>query len=129
MSAGWAIKSIVKCEMSREGKHTEVLSSGSHSPLINDCEVAVLQAKETLRKSEVLLTTDERSMFTILLSSRSTGWRPATLIWAEEVLYTNPSSQSPLGAEQKSVNKSCCQSKVICRDHSRFLGHGCVSLN
>lgn len=42
LSAGWATKSIVKCEMSREGKHTEVLSSGSHPHLINDCEVAAL---------------------------------------------------------------------------------------
>ena len=37
------------------------------------------------------------------------------MIWTEEVLYTNPSSQSPLGAEQKkSVNKSYCQTRAIC---------------
>lgn len=64
---------------------------------------------EKLRLNHVLLTTDERSMFTILLSSKSTGWRPATLSWTEEVLYTKPSSQSPLGAEQKkSMNKCWC---------------------
>ena len=98
--------------------YIEVLSSVSHLPLINECEVTVLQAKDRRKKLriwEVLLTTDERSTFTILLSSKSTGWRPATLIWTEEVLYTNPSSQSPLGAEQKkSVNKSCCQTNTIC---------------
>lgn len=97
--------------------YIEMLSSVFCLPLINECQVTMLQEKDRwkkLRILEVLLTTDERSMFTILLSSKSTGWSPATLIWTEEVLYTNPSSQSPLGAEQKkSVNKSCCRTDAI----------------
>lgn len=49
---------------------------------------------------EAVLTTEDRSTFSTLLSCSSTGCRPATWSCTEDVRYTNLSSQSPLRGEE-----------------------------
>lgn len=53
-----------------------------------------------------ILTTEDRSTFSILRSCSSTGWRPATRSCTEDVRYTKLSSQSPLQAEVGAVSPS-----------------------
>lgn len=51
------------------------------------------------QEGRAILTTEDRSTFSTLLSCSSTGWRPATRSCTEDVRYTKLSSQSPLRAE------------------------------
>ena len=52
-----------------------------------------------LQEAQAVLTTEDRSTFSTLLSS-STGCRPATRSCTEDVRYTKLSSQSPLRVEK-----------------------------
>lgn len=56
-------------------------------------------------EGQAVLTTEDRSTFSTLLSCSSTGCRPATWSCTEDVRYTKLSSQSPLWAE-KGVSSS-----------------------
>lgn len=48
----------------------------------------------------MILTIEDRSTFSILLSCSSTGCRPATWSCTDDVRYTKLSSQSPLWVEK-----------------------------
>lgn len=48
----------------------------------------------------MVLTMEDRSTFSTLLSCSSTGCRPATWTCTEDVRYTKLSSQSPLRAQK-----------------------------
>ena len=48
----------------------------------------------------MILTMEDRSTFSTLLSCSSTGCRPATRSFTEDVRYTKLKSQSPLWAER-----------------------------
>lgn len=57
-----------------------------------------------------ILTTEDRSTFSTLLSCSSTGRRPATRSRMDDVRYTKLSSQSPLRAETGRQPREPCTS-------------------